>query len=218
MNFKRDFPAVLKSDADVLIIQECERVPLDYYPGFDFHWVGENTQKGLGILTKGGSEFPQKMYNSSFIYFLPVVYEETLILGVWAFNGRAKKFGEDASGYFLEVLEYYGEWIKSFKQVIVGGDFNNGPRWDVVGHPNNFADINVVLNNLGLKSAYHSYSSDEYGQESRHTHFHQRNPDKPFHIDYIYSNFKKVDSVEVGKFIEWSHLSDHVPLTAVLSN
>jgi exonuclease III len=218
MKFKSDFSALKNSDTDIFFIQECEKVPRDHFPGFDFHWVGQNEKKGLGVLTKGDSKFPQNIYSSKFIYFLPVVFQETLILGTWAFNGRAKKFGEESSGYFLEVLQHYGDWIKSSNQVVIAGDFNNGPQWDVAGHPNNFADINIALNNLGLKSAYHSYFSEEYGQETRQTHFHQRNPDKPFHIDYIYSNFKNVDSVEVGKFLEWSHLSDHVPMTAVLSN
>jgi endonuclease/exonuclease/phosphatase family metal-dependent hydrolase len=218
MKFKSDFSVLKNFYADILFIQECEKVPRNHFPGFDFHWIGQNEKKGLGVLTKGDSKFPQDIYSSKFVYFLPVVFQETLILGTWSFNGRAKKFDEGLSGYFLEVLEHYGDWIKSSKQVVIAGDFNNGPQWDVAGHPNNFADINIALNNLGLKSAYHSYFSEEHGQETRQTHFHQRNPDKPFHIDYIYSNFKKVDSVEVGKFLEWSHLSDHVPMTAVLSN
>lgn len=218
MNFKNDYSALKNSDVDILFIQECERVPRNYYEGFDFHWVGQNDKKGLAVLTRGDSKFPQDIYSSKFAYFLPVVFNDTLVLGTWAFNGRAKKFGEHASGYFLEVLEHYEDWIKSSRNVIIAGDFNNGPQWDVVGHSNNFANINAALNDLGLTSAYHSYFSEEYGEESHHTYFHQRNPLKPFHIDYIYSNFKNVDSVEVGKFFNWSHLSDHVPLTAVLSN
>ena len=218
MKFKGDFSSLKNSDADILFIQECEKVPRDYFQGFDFHWVGQNERKGLGVLTKGDSKFPQDIYSSKFVYFLPVVFRDTLVLGTWAFNGRAKKFGENASGYFLEVLKHYGDWIKSSSNVIVAGDFNNGPQWDVSGHPNNFVDINAALNRLGLKSAYHSYFSEDFGQESSHTYFHQRNPGKPFHIDYIYSNFKNVKSVRVEPFSEWSHLSDHVPLTAELEN
>jgi exonuclease III len=218
MKFKSDFSAVMNSDADILFIQECEKVPRDYFEGFDFHWVGQNESKGLGVLTKGDSKFPQDIYNSKFVYFLPVVFKDTLVLGTWAFNGRAKRFSEDASGYFLEVLEHYGDWMKSSSNVIVAGDFNNGPQWDIAGHPNNFADINAALNELGLISAYHSYYSEKHGQESKHTYYHQRNPEKSYHIDYIYSSFKDITSVNVEPFSDWSQLSDHVPLTAELGN
>jgi len=213
MNFKDDFSAVQNSGADILLIQECEKVPRDYFNGFDFHWVGQNDKKGLGVLTKGPSKFPQDIYRSDFIYFLPVVFQDTLILSTWAFNGRAQKFGADCSGYFLDVLLYYGEWIRSSDKVVVAGDFNNGPKWDVPGHPNNFVGINEALNSLGLYSAYHQMYAEEFGMETQATYFHQRNSNKPYHIDYIYSNLKPIKSVEVGCFSEWYNLSDHVPVT-----
>jgi adenine specific DNA methylase Mod len=96
---------------------------------------------------------------------------------------------------------------------LVAGDFNNGPQWDVPGHPNNFVGINEALNSLGLYSAYHQLHTEEFGMETQATYFHQRNSNKPFHIDYIYSNLKPIKSVEVGSFSEWSNLSDHVPVT-----
>ena len=214
MNFKSDFAALKNSDADILFIQECEKVPRDYFQGFDFHWVGQNQKKGLGVLTRGASKFPQDIYRSDFIYFLPVVFDEILILGAWAFNGRAQRFGEDSSGYFLDVLDHYGDWIKSSERVVIAGDFNNGPKWDVPGHRNNFVGINEALNLLGLQSAYHQFSGEDFGIETQPTHFHQRNQEKPFHIDYIYSKFQRVKAVEVGSYKDWSHLSDHVPLSA----
>ena len=41
MNFKKDFSAVQNLGADILFIQECEKVPRDYFREFDFHWVGQ---------------------------------------------------------------------------------------------------------------------------------------------------------------------------------
>jgi exonuclease III len=214
MNFSADFPALQNSEADVLFIQECEKVPRDYFEGFDFHWVGKNDNKGLGVLTRGPSKFPQDIYRSDFIYFIPVIYRDIFVLGAWAFNGRAQKFGSESSGYFLDVLSYYGEQIRASEKVIIAGDFNNGPQWDTPGHRNNFMGIDEALNKLGLFSAYHVSKSEEFGKESSSTYFHQRNPDKPFHIDYIYSNLKSIKSVEVGSFSDWSKLSDHVPVIA----
>jgi exodeoxyribonuclease-3 len=213
MSFRTDFSALHNSDADVLFIQECEKVPRDHFEGFDFHWVGHNDKKGLGVLTRGPSKFPQEIYRSDFIYFIPVVYRDIFILGAWAFNGRAQKFGADSSGYFLDVLEHYSENIRSSEKVVIAGDFNNGPQWDIPGHRNNFVEINRALNKLGLYSAYHVSKSEEFGKESSPTYFHQRNPQKPFHIDYVYSNVNPIKSVEVGSFSDWLKLSDHVPLT-----
>lgn len=214
MNFRNDFFSVHQSGCDVIFVQECERLPRDNFEGFDFHWVGHNEKKGLGILTRGPSKFPQDLYRSDLIYFLPVAFQEVLILGVWAYNSRAQKFGADFSGYFLDALDHYAEWMKSAKKVFIAGDFNNGPQWDVPGHPNNFVSINDALNELGLRSAYHDFKLEQFGNETQATYFHQRNPEKQFHIDYIYTNYATVRSVDVGSFVEWSKFSDHVPLSA----
>jgi endonuclease/exonuclease/phosphatase family metal-dependent hydrolase len=133
-------------------------------------------------------------------------------LGVWAFNSRAKKFGNSSSGYFLDAFEHYKEAISSSRRVIIAGDFNNGPQWDIPGHQNNFVDVNRSLNELGLFSTYHAYSKETFGLESMHTHFHQKNPEKKFHIDYIYTNFEEVISANIEKFENWSLFSDHTPL------
>ena len=215
MNFKSKFSAVQNFDADILLIQECEKLPRDHFDGFDFHWVGENVKKGLGILTNGRSEFPKENYRSDFIYFIPILYKDFFILGAWAFNGRAHKFGDKSSGYFLDVLDYYSQQIRTADKVVIAGDFNNGPQWDIPGHRNNFAGIDLALNELELYSAYHASKSEEFGKETSPTYFHQRNLEKAFHIDYVYSNLNPIKSVDVGSYSDWCKLSDHVPVTVV---
>jgi exodeoxyribonuclease III len=186
----------------------------NHFEGFTFHWIGQNESKGLGVLTKGPSEFLHDVYRSDFIYFIPIQFKDCFILGVWAFNSRAQKFGVEMSGYFLDALAHYEEKIRSSSRVVIAGDFNNGPQWDTPGHRNNFVDINEALNRMGLFSSYHLSNSECFGKESSPTYFHQRNSDKPFHIDYIYSNLESVKSVNVGKFSLWSKVSDHVPVQA----
>ena len=212
MSFRKDFEAIKDSDADIIFIQECEELPQEYFPGYEYHWVGNNQRKGLGILTKGPSRLANEVYSSNFIYFLPVVFNDIYLLGAWSFNHRAKKFGDEMSGYFLEVLDHYKDWINQSSEVVIAGDFNNGPQWDKARNPNNFVDINVALENLGLKSTYHGHTGEEFGSESKHTYFHQRKVEQKYHIDYIYSKNKDVETVEIGNFQDWSHLSDHVPL------
>ena len=215
MNFKLKFTAVQNFEADILLVQECEKLPRDNFEGFDFHWVGENAKKGLGVLTKGPSEFPQEIYRSDFIYFIPVTFRGLFILGVWAFNDRAGKISAQSSGYFLDALAHYSEQIQASSEVVIAGDFNNGPQWDVPGHKNNFVDINSALNALELHSAYHVSKLEEFGKETSPTYFHQRNLEKTFHIDYVYANFDLIESVEVGTYSDWSALSDHVPVTVL---
>ena len=214
LNLREKFQLLSEFESSVILIQECEKLAIDYFDGFTFHWIGQNESKGLGVLTKGPSEFLHGVYRSDFIYFMPVLFEDYFILGVWAFNGRAQKFGVEMSGYFLDVLAHYEEQIRSSEKVIVAGDFNNGPQWDTPGHRNNFVDIDEALNRLGLSSSYHVSNSEQFGKETSPTYFHQRNTDKPFHIDYVYSNLESVKSVNVGEFSLWSKVSDHVPVQA----
>jgi endonuclease/exonuclease/phosphatase family metal-dependent hydrolase len=71
-----------------------------------------------------------------------------------------------------------------------------------------------ALNDLGLVSAYHLSRREDFGRENLATYFHHKKSDNAFHIDYIYSNFGTPLKVDVGLFLEWSQLSDHVPLSA----
>ena len=214
MGLKHLLPKVGDFNADILCLQECEELPSDDFEGFEFHWVGKNKNKGLGILTKGSSEFLEYVYQPNFIYFSPVALGNLLVIGVWAFNGRAKKFSNESSGYFLDALDHYKDTILSFQKVLVLGDFNNGPQWDKPNHRNNFSDINVAFNEMGLESLYHKMTGEEFGKEKMATYFHHKNHQKPFHIDYIYSNLDTCKSVSLGNSSEWLNFSDHIPLTA----
>jgi exonuclease III len=218
MSFRKDFEAIKDSGADIIFIQECEELPQDYFPGYEYHWVGNKSTKGMAVLTRGASTFEKAIYRDDFIYFIPISYNGHAVIGTWAYNGRAKKFGDEMSGYFLEVLAHYQDWINKSHQVLIAGDFNNGPQWDKPKHPNNFVDINQELNRLGLTSSYHAHTGEEFGAEAQHTYFHHRHADKKYHIDYVYSKNKVVESVEVGNFDDWSHLSDHVPLITTFAN
>lgn len=206
-------------NADVLIIQECESLPSDYKPGYQLFWVGNNDKKGLAVLVRGANSFIVKNEINDFAYFLPIQTDFGLVIGVWSFNRRAKKFGSKVSGYIVDALEAFENVISSNTRVVIAGDFNNGPRWDLRGfHRNNFRLIQSELMNRGFSSAYHSAFSEEPGSEKLGTHFHQRNPQKSFHIDYIYSKGFRVAGVQLEEFTNWKEFSDHVPLAAELTD
>ena len=206
-------------DADVLVIQECESLPSDYKPGYQLFWVGNNEKKGLAVLVRGTNSFIVKKETKDFAYFLPVQTDFGLVIGVWSFNRRAKKFGINVSGYIVDALEVFDTEISRNTRVVIAGDFNNGPRWDLRGfHRNNFRLIQSELTSRGFISAYHTEFSEEPGSEKLGTHFHQRNPKKRFHIDYIYSKGFSVAGVQLEAFTNWKEFSDHVPLSAELTD
>ena len=218
LSLSTKFDRVSGFDADIYVIQECEKLPRDFFPGFTFHWVGNNERKGLGILTKGHSDFVADAYNPELTYFLPVMFKDHLFIGVWAFNGRASKFGENAKGFFLDALDHYHDLIKKVDKVTIAGDFNNGPQWDKPGNRNNFEVINESLNELGLHSSYHQITHERFGAESLATHFHQRNLAKPFHIDYVYADRNSVINSGIEDAKKWLDVSDHVPVVVKVRN
>jgi exodeoxyribonuclease III len=218
LSFVTKVDRVSEFSADIYVIQECENLPKDFFPGFTFHWVGNNERKGLGILTNGNSDFVADSYNADLTYFLPIMFRDHLVIGVWAFNGRASKFSENASGFFLDALDHYRDLIKKVDKVIIAGDFNNGPQWDKPGNRNNFEVINKSLNELGLYSSYHEITKEKFGKESLATHFHQRNLEKPFHIDYVFSGRDSVLTSGIEDAEKWLDVSDHVPVLAEFRN
>lgn len=208
-NLVKDF------NADILIIQECEELPSDFMSGYKLFWIGNNKKKGLAVIVRGRSAFIEKSFNKDFIYFLPVHSEYGLILGVWSFNHRAMKFGLTSNGYIADTLTYYDEVIATNAQSIISGDFNNNPKWDhLTVYKNNFQYIGGELKRRGFESSYHTITGEFYGDESSHTFFHQRNAEKKFHIDYIFSKGLVQKRCEVGSYDVWRVHSDHVPVIA----
>lgn len=196
-----------------MFIQECERLPKDYIPGKNLHWLGKNAKKGLAVIVPREYEVKISLVNESLIYFLPVQTDEFFLMCSWAFNRRAKRFGLSFSGYLADALQLYDHKIAANSRVILAGDLNNGPRWDKRNfHRNNFSFIHSELVNRGLTSSYHSYLSEPLGEEKHPTYYQHRNLDKPFHIDYVFTKGFTVRSVAVGQFKNWITYSDHMPI------
>ena len=218
LNFAKKYEHLESMDADVCIIQECEKLKEDYFPNSQFYWTGRIENKGLGILIKNKSASLDPIHNPNLINFLPIRSDNLKILGVWAYNHRAKKFGDRVSGRTIQAIEYYKEWLGNESMpCIFGGDFNNSVIWDKPNNENNFENINKKLEGLGFRSAYHLKTNDAYGSEKTATFFHTKKESKKYHIDYLYLKSLEFKSIEVGKFKDWIKLSDHVPVLVELS-
>jgi exonuclease III len=218
LNFAKKFEHLEPMDADIFIIQECEKLKEDYFPNSQFYWTGRIEKKGLGVLIKNNSASLDPIHNPKLINFLPIRSDNFKLLGVWAYNHRAKKFGDHVSGRTIQAIEYYKEWLGNESMpCIFGGDFNNSVIWDKPNNENNFENINKKLEDLGFRSAYHLKTNDAYGSEKTATFFHTKKESKKYHIDYLYLKSLEFKSIEVGKFKDWIKLSDHVPVLVELS-
>ncbi len=218
MQFQKSLSSVLKLQADVILIQECERelpnVPDNYY----FSWIGNNPRKGIAVLSRRRQVPLSEAYNPNLVNFQPILIDEFFFLNVWAFNSRAKKFGAEKSGYLIDALVYYEKIISNSEKVVIAGDFNNGPKWDVPGHRNNFLSAQSKMQELGLASAYHVSTQEKFGSEMTMTHYHHKNLSKGFHIDYLFTNLK-ISKVDIApEETDWLEQSDHMPLVVELAN
>ncbi len=77
-----------------------------------------------------------------------------------------------------------------------------------------FAALVGRVSELGLVSAYHSWTRESFGAESAMTHFHRRKDDRGFHIDFcLFPTAWRNDirEVVVGDPRRWLELSDHMP-------
>ena len=215
LNLVKKFEHISKESPDIAIIQECEKLDENYFPNSKYFWLGKNEKKGLGVIVFNHSAKVSESLNEKLIYFLPIETDILNIIGVWAYNHRAApKFGDDFSGNTSDALTNYEALLSSNSKVLFAGDFNNSVIWDKGNKENNFLNINNKLNNLGLKSSYHEYSNEKFGEESKGTLFHTKKQNKPYFIDYIYYKEMNLSKVYVGQYDEWISLSDHMPVIA----
>ena len=133
-------------------------------------------------------------------------------MGVWAFNHRAVKYGEDANGRTMEAINHYNAWLKDSQKSIFSGDFNNSIIWDKTSNPD-FNNINNKLNLLGYESSYHKKTQDIFGKEKETTFYHTKKEDKKYHIDYIYIKGMNIKSLDIGLYDNWIKHSDHCPVS-----
>ena len=218
LKFAKKYQHLEAQDADIVIIQECERLPEDYFPHRKFFWTGRIESKGLGILIKDPSARLHSDFNPDLINFLPIETDSLKILGIWAYNHRAVKFGDDVSGNTIDAINHYRQWLQDDSHpCLVGGDFNNSVIWDKPNNNNNFQNINQNFESLGFASAYHADTEDEFGQEDKPTFFHTKNREKTYHIDYIYLKGLEIIQLDIGKYDNWIKLSDHSPVVVELS-
>ena len=210
-------PAIDLVGADLLVIQECEdpsRSTLAYrHWAGNYLWTGTNKNKGLGVFLRMDLELKQLDWNSNELqFFLPCsVGDEFNLVAVWTKQANSPNFRY--IGQLWKYLQLYKERLAS-ERTLFSGDLNSNKCWDEWDRWWNHTDVVRELAEIGCKSIYHDHFSEEQGEESRATLYHQRNPLKRYHVDYAFSNMDHVrGSVDVGAMEYWLKYSDHMPLS-----
>lgn len=224
-NFREKYASIIEEDADIYVICECEN-PMEYdengYPEFagtNYFWTGDLRYMGLGIFAKDNIKLePIKGLNERFKNFIALRVNDSFnLLGVWAM-GEDKE--EGLNEYVEMIHDYFDANSELFDEnLIMCGDFNSNVIWDNKhkakdndGNAKDQTNLNIKLNNKGLYSVYHDLNNEKQGEETHATFFQNRDPIKPYHIDYVYSKKDYVSEFEILDYEKWIKLSDHMPL------
>ncbi len=216
-NFSGCFQEIIKENADIYVIQECEN-PLksknEEYKKFssNYYWIGDNKNRGLAIFAREGIKLDLvDLDDEGLRYFIPVrVNEDFNLLGVWTNPDTKYKVNH----YPKEITKYYELHRDSGffnEDMIICGDFNCDVRLKGT-HARNVFEMIDKMSEIGLLDIYH-YLNDEFeGEESQATFFMYRHLDKPYHLDHVFASEGRIKEFEIGDAGKWIELSDHLPL------
>lgn len=221
--FRTKAARIAAMNPDVIAVQEVsrpDRAALRHsgtaQPTFRDHRENAPYPRSIGLYSYTGlrieaADADAPMYE--FRRYRAVTESETRfqVAAVWTASSK------DPQAHYRQAiigLTRYQDWIAAEPTVFLG-DFNDNAR----NRSTNWPEIMQHLHDLGLVSAYHSHTGDEFGAETRSTFYPRRRSGGAWHIDYCFIPeqwMTKVRRVEVGGFDDWCDLSDHVPLTVDL--
>ena len=221
MRFRNDYAQALSYKPDVMVIPECETLDKIKAPeASDSYWIGDNASKGLGVFTFNDFKIDlYDKYTDEFKYILPLIVSKDDIsyklIAVWTKKVEDKK--KNHINYIRQLhfaIKEYESFIDD-ENVIIAGDFNSNLIWERTGVDKNHQDVLDQLLDKNIHSSYHHFFKEEQGKETQGTYFHYHKEDRPFHIDFCFLSeniLTRLVNVEIGKFKDWIHLSDHVPM------
>lgn len=217
-NFREKYESIIKENADIYVICECEN-PAEYdengylgFAGTNYFWTGDLHYKGLGIFAKDNIKLEViEGLNEKFKNFIALKVNDSFnLLGVWAMEP-----------YVEMIHDYFDVNYKLFDEnLVMCGDFNSNVIWDNehkakdnYDNDKNQTNLNMKLNKKGLFSLYHDLNDEKQGEEINATYFQSRHLNQPYHIDYVYAGKDMLSEFEILDHWKWISLSDHLPLT-----
>jgi exonuclease III len=215
--FRKKFEQILKFNADLYIIQECEDPKHSKdknYIKFSENsiWIGDNKNKGLGIFAQSNILLTNNNWESNNLkYFISCkINNDFDILCVWCHYANSPNFR-----YIGQFWKYLQINKSKMKNIIIMGDFNSNKIWDEWDRWWNHSDVVRELSEIGIFSFYHKINNIEQGEEKVSTFFLYKNIEKKYHIDYVFGNinhYNKIKQLKYENFEEWKDKSDHIPI------
>jgi exonuclease III len=218
---KRRFLYALKPD--LAIVPECseDAAQLCYEDGYSTCWWGDKKSKGLAVLaakpwTLEVGKPPTQKWVAPVMVNGPVPF---LLIAVWACQvGKVKEV--NYIGQVFEAVKRHQGWFSPRLPVLVSGDFNSNAIFDRGRKTRSHTAVVRMLEQKNILSAYHTFFSEEHGEETRPTYYFWHQRAKSFHLDYVFLPRKwitSVNNVTVGSYQKWRPASDHAPLIVDVS-
>ena len=192
--------------SDLITLQECRRPASD---SASVIWRGDIPYQGVAVVS---TEATRRLEFVEIPKIHPTVVpvrvqapQPFVFVGVWTHPDYNKVAWEAMTACVAAA---------GGLPVVAAGDFNSSPS--VQGQESaSQRFLQRMRDELGLVSAYHCFSGESHGAETRASYYHGKKEAQPFHIDYCFVPEAWVDrltGVEVGSFANWPQ-SDHRPLT-----
>ena len=214
---------------DIAIIAECAKpeTVTKKNPTFrptSSEWVGDYPHKGLGVFSFGQWRIARSPdFEPTIRFAIPLVVsgpESFHLLALWACYPQKRGSRYTFKGPSRDAVERYGAFLRAAPSVIVG-DLNNNVKWDKPGAAaNHSVFVDMIDRDLDLVSAYHTHSGHPQGDEPHKTLFWMKGKANEYHIDYCFVPRRWTDrlgEVTVGGRNEWLSISDHAPLSVMVS-
>jgi len=155
-------------------------------------------------------------YNDSIHWAIPVESDTVDVLAMWAHKDAGQTYVEG----LLNALSHYKSLLSKDNGLFIG-DMNNNVRWDHKTKKEwQWATYVEELRKLDKHSVWHKTKGEEHGLESVSTLFWYRQPERGYHIDYVFGSELLIEKakIEIGAHEDWLMHSDHVPLVLDVAN
>ena len=221
--FRKKAKFILTHLPDVLIIPESEhsdklKFKADVPLPTDSIWLGNNPNKGLDVFSYSDFRFKLlDLHNPDFKNVLAIAVTggkiDFMLFAIWANNPK-----DPDGSYIMQVwkaIHHYDSLLKDQPTILIG-DFNSNTIWDKPHREGNHSALVDKLAEKNIFSTYHTFYGQSQGREEHPTLFMYRHQNKPYHIDYCFASadfIERLTKVEVGLYNDWTHCSDHKPLS-----
>ncbi len=218
--YNQKYEKIIGLAPDIAIIQECNKpsklpISVQYE---DIIWQG-NDKKGIGVMTFSSKyKISSLVVEYKFPWILPILVtgeENFVLVAVWTQDIPGFSYGK----LLLSALKEYNHLFEN-KSVIIIGDFNIDQKYKPSYGGILFDEITELLEVSRIKSCYHHFNNEKFGEETTPTYFHNRKKQMPFHLDYC---FATIDVLERAREFcikdgeDWNEISDHFPLIIELT-